>query len=83
MKGDQISRTATQVRSGHLGGQNGAVHALKQRDYDPDKGVIYTTECDRTFRGDHGAVLTTADATCHACRYGTPAVYRGEPIGDW
>lgn len=58
--GDQLDRTAAQVRQG------GAVHALKHAESGP-AGRQYWTVCGRLLLKDAGAALTTEDANCAGC----------------
>lgn len=62
--GDAIGRTAAQVRL------DGAadVHEVLARCFDDQVGHAYETRCHTTLTRAAGAMLTTAPATCGACR---------------
>lgn len=62
--GDEINRTARQVRRG----RTGLVHAIVGYAFDPARGFHYLTDCDRMLWADRGAMLTTFGIDCHACK---------------
>lgn len=59
--GDQLDRTATQVRD------RKTVHDLDQAD-SGRTGRFYETACGEVLHAAAGAVLTTDRANCEACR---------------
>lgn len=58
--GDELDRTATQVR------QRNAVHLLDEANTDA-AGRYYLTACGSVLHAATGAVLTTYPASCWAC----------------
>jgi len=64
--GDQIERTATNVRR-TIGRGSRAVHKLAAATYVDGLGRQYKTECHRYLYADEGAVLTTAPMDCADC----------------
>lgn len=60
--GDEIARTATQVRHGIV------VHDLSGRWFDNAAGHVYQTDCGEELRAGRGAMLTTYPADCQDCR---------------
>lgn len=61
--GDQLGRTATQVRDA-----DGHVHALVGRGFSPGHGYHYATGCDLLLWIGAGSLMTTWPIDCPACR---------------
>jgi hypothetical protein len=59
--GDQLDRTARQVRKGN------AIHALDWAADDPWSGRVYWTTCGEALLKERGAVLTTEPSKCGPC----------------
>ena len=64
---DVLTRTARQV---YIPGHAGYIHRLATATTSRRLGRVYTSDCDRTYYGMDGAVLTTAAVTCPHCRGG-------------
>jgi len=61
---DELDRTARQVRLDH---EDVTVHALREV-FHGETGPWYITECEDVMSKAEGAILTTREATCEACR---------------
>ncbi|MFC7276259.1 hypothetical protein ACFQS1_19880 [Paractinoplanes rhizophilus] len=64
MASDVLDRTARQV---YIPGHAGYIHRLATAKTSSRLGRVYTSDCDRTYYGMDGAVLTTAAVTCPHC----------------
>lgn len=64
---DQLTRTARQVRAPY----GGFIHRLATAKTSRLLGRVYTTDCDRTYYGADGAVLTISPVTCPHCGGGS------------